>query len=157
MGNCIGAAGASASVHHRQGDGPADTRARGEAPAPPAAFGVDEALAGLRAREHRIDGLLGPRAGALLASPERWALEIGRDQVRSSAWGLQAVRQSLDHPEAPHMRLGADPAQAARLMAARATRLAGEIDAVIERGKESAKDQRVLAGADPLMRSPHAR
>ncbi len=156
MGNCISGVVGSAAVRPRQDGGPERTGAQGEAPAP-AAFGVADALTGLRVREYRIDGLLAPRTSALPAQAERRALEIGRNQVRSTAWGLQEVRQSLDHPEAPHVNLGADPAQAARLMAAGATRLVGEIDAVIERGRESVKDQRILAGLNPLMRFPHAR
>lgn len=67
MGNCIGGSSGTASVRRREDQGTASTNAGVQAEqSASAAFGVDAALSGLRSRERRINGLLGPDTNELL-------------------------------------------------------------------------------------------
>ncbi|GKT22642.1 hypothetical protein [Acidovorax sp. SUPP3334] len=161
MGNCIGSSNGNASVRRHQDQGSASTNASAQVEEPAsAAFGVDAALSGLRSRERRINGLLGPSTNELLASPVRTQLESLRTQVQSSAGDLMALQQTLNRQNSQRIDLGDDPVGAVRLLTRQSERLGRQVDPIIQEHEAVIEDLQTRAGLTedhPSMRFPQGR
>lgn len=161
MGNCIGGSSGNASVRRRQDQGTASTNAGVQAEqSASAAFGVDAALSGLRSRERRINGLLGPDTNELLGSPVRRELESLRTRVQSAAGHLTALQQTLNRQNSQRIDLGDDPVGAVQLLTAQSERLGRQVEPVIQRHEDAIDDLQNRAGLaedHPSTRLPQGR